>query len=145
MPHIRIFPAERSFPSREAFAAWLAQLRASGGEYHLMNAIAELPIGSVVLFRYADEIVGEGVVREYVRRPGAAPSPTGEAERHEASVSFAPGSIRFFRPPLPADVIQEVIGRDNDLHSEGGYCIIDRSLYLKLLVAHVRDRVGEFG
>ena len=135
MPHIQIFPAQTAYPSREAFAEALGQLRASG-EYRLVggNPIPELPAGSIVLFRYADEVVGEAIVREYVR--GAA---------DEARVVLVPGSVRFFKPPLRVEIVQEVIGRDNDLCARGGYCVIDRGLYLKLLAAHVRDRRGEFG
>jgi len=135
VPHIQVFPAQAGFPSREAFAESFAQLRASG-EYHLTgeNAVPELPVGSVVLFRYADEVVGEGVVREYIRGVG-----------DEARVIFAPGSIRFFKPPLLVEIVQEVIGRENDMRAENGYCVIDQGLYLKLLASHVRDRRGEFG
>jgi len=74
VPHIQIFPAQTAYPSREAFAEALGQLRASG-EYRLVggNPIPELPAGSIVLFRYADEVVGEAIVREYRRMWGFLP------------------------------------------------------------------------
>ena len=44
----------------------LTGLRGRGGVYHLTSAdaVANLPPGSIVLFRYGHEIIGEAVVRK---------------------------------------------------------------------------------
>jgi len=138
MPHIRIFPHHvKGFPSRDSLTTWLMTcLKARDGEYHLWsaNSVAELPAGSVVLFRYANELVGEAVVKRYVREGGVGRSLSGEEEPYEACVWFTTGSIRLFAPPITIEEVKTLIGESPDIKVERGYYIIrDWSVYPKLL------------
>jgi hypothetical protein len=55
MSHIRIFPhSKEEFPSLDMLTTWLlTALKARGGRYLIRsaNAVADLPTGSLVLFR----------------------------------------------------------------------------------------------
>src|ERR1700677_1447542 len=101
-PHIRIFPHSRAeFPTKENLTTWLANgLKHRGGQYLLVSRdrVAELPPGSVVLFRYGTDIVGEAVVKESLRDfpVTAQNSATGEDQAYESCVRFEPTSIRVY-------------------------------------------------
>jgi hypothetical protein len=148
MPHIRIFPhSQEEFPSLDALQTWLmTALKARSGRYLLRSrkAVAELPMGSIVLFRYADDVVGEGVVREYVRESHTGRTLTGEEQQYEAQVTFAPDSIRLFAPPVTVEELQRIVGEALPIMIPNGYYIIrDWGVYPKLLAGHV-GRAGAF-
>src|SRR5205807_1304193 len=101
MQHIRIFPhSQKEFPSLDSLMIWLLNaLRGKGGVYNLRSAdsIKDLPSGSVVLFRYGHNIVGEAVVwkeKEVYSEKLKERTLSGEDEEYEAQVTFAPSSIR---------------------------------------------------
>src|SRR5438067_1623191 len=146
-PHIRVFPCGSEFPSADALVTWLMiALRARGGRYHLRSgdAVADLAPGSVVLFRHGDTIVGEAVVREYVREGGTTRSLTGQDEPYGARVVFAPDTIRVFAPPLGIPDVQRVVGPSPDLTVARTYFSIrDWSVYPRLLAVHL-GQAGAF-
>ncbi len=106
---------------------WLmTALRGRGGRYHLRSgdAVADLAPGSIALFRHGDVIVGEGVVRKYVREPGADRSRTGAEVEYGARVEFAPDAIRVYAPPVPVAELQRLIGASPDISVPRGYYIV---------------------
>jgi hypothetical protein len=142
MPHIRIFPhSQEEFPSLDALQTWLlTALKARGGMYHLRSrkAAAELPAGSIVLFRYSDGLIGEGIVRDYTRESHTERMLNGQEQVYEALVTFAPDSIRLFAPPFPVEELQKIVGEALPIMIPNGYYIIrDWGVYPRLLAAHI--------
>lgn len=129
-PQVRIFPhnTTEEFPERDDLMTWLLNgLRGRGGEYHLTSAdaVADLPPGSVVLFRHGNEIVGEAVVRIGKELcPGKA---------YAAQVTFATSSIRLYSPPLPVKQIQQHIPERNISSSAQPYYILPWEAYGRIL------------
>jgi hypothetical protein len=148
--HIRIFPhSYEEFPSLDMLTTWLlTALKARGGRYLIRSAksVAELPLGSVVLFRYGHVIVGEAVVSRYVRDAAKGDRTLlGQETQYEAHVEFAPSSIRIFVPPLPVEVLQDLVGEGTNITASAQpyYKFEDWTLYAKLLAAHV-GKAGSF-
>jgi hypothetical protein len=136
-PQVRIFPhSKKEFPSVDHLRAWLLNgLRGRGGLYHLRakDAVAELPPGSIVLFRYGKEIVGEAVVRkgkELIQLKAKDATQSGEEEEYEAQVTFAPSSICLYAPPLTEEQIQT---QKNIITYKGAYVELDWMTYACIL------------
>ncbi len=142
-PHIRIFPHnQKEFPSRDTLTMWLLTgLKARGGEYLLVSrdAVAELPSGSLVLFRYGQVVVGEAVVKEYFRDlPVHDRNLAGDDQEYEARVRFSPGSIRVYAPPVGIEDLQSFIGESPNLSpSAQPYFKIENWNVYPRLLAHV--------
>lgn len=123
----------------------LTALKALGGVYKLRsrNSVAELPAGSVVLFRYADVVVGEAVVVEYSRESPSRAGQTllGERQDYEAYVRFSPGSIRVYAPPVEINELQSSIGDAPNLvpSAQPYFKIEDWAVYPKLLACVARS------
>jgi hypothetical protein len=113
-PHIRIFPhARKEFSSCDTLTTWLLTgLKARGGKYLLVSrdAVAELPPGSLVLFRYRQVVVGEAVVIEYSRDSSVNRNLAGDDQEYGACVWFSLSSIRVYAPPVGIKKLQEFIG-----------------------------------
>ena len=149
MPHIRIFPHnQKEFPDRDILTMWLLTgLKARGGKYLLVNknAVAKLPPGSLVLFRYGQLVVGEAVVNEYSRDYSSVKDRNlaGEYQKYEAYVRFSPSSIRVYAPPVDIKVLQSFIGESPNISVPRTYHKIkDWKVYQRLL-AHV-SKLGTF-
>jgi hypothetical protein len=154
MCHIRIFPHSREeFPLQRDLAAWLMTgLRANGGKYLITNRTQtgtnrpdELPAGSVALFRYGDNLLGEAVVRSYTKKPDTDPD---DKASYVAKVIFAPSSIRIYSPPVPVGVLATIVGDDDRFNLPFSYHQIDDwTVYPALLDAHMSGdfRVGGIG
>ena len=128
-PQVRIFAhSSKDYPTKDDLMAWLLNgLRGRGGEYRLTTAhrVKYLPPGSVVLFRYADEIVGEAVVskeKEIV-----------SGEEYAAQVTLAPSSIRLYSPPLPINRIQQLYPEKDISSSAQPYYILPWESYSHIL------------
>jgi hypothetical protein len=125
-------------------------LKANGGKYRITsesedssNRPAELPCGSVVLFRFEDLLVGEAVVHAYSPDPGVDED---SGKKYIARVFFVPSSIRIFCPPIPIKALQVLIGDAKKLTGRNPYYeFTDWTLYPKLLAAHVRGEIREQG
>jgi hypothetical protein len=136
---VRIFPhnVEDEFPSEDLLRMWLLNgLRGRGGEYHLRNkdAVADLPPGSIVLFRWGNAIVGEAVVwkqKEVFPQKKKDRTLLGKEQEYEAQVTFAPSSIRLYAPPLPVKLIQPHTGKD--LTFAGACTVLDWDVYARIL------------
>jgi len=104
------------------------------------RAVKDLAAGTLVLFRFADKIVGEGVVTTYQKKRETDKSALGEQVTYEATTTFAPSSLRLYSPPVPIEALQEIVGSDpNMLPSAQPYFIIkDWSVYPKLLAVVLR-------
>jgi hypothetical protein len=127
-PQVRIFPHNlEEFPLKDDLMAWLLNgLRGRGGEYHLVSfdAVAELPPGSIVLFRHGHEIIGEAVV-------GKGKEPC-SAKEYAAQVTFVPSSIRLYSPPLPVKQIQQNMEKDISSSAQP-YYKLDWEIYGRIL------------
>lgn len=143
IPQVRIFPhSQEEFPSKDLLMAWLLNgLRGRGGEYHLASAdsVADLPPGSIVLFRYGNEIVGEAVVwkeKETFPEGKKGKNLLGQEGQYGAQVTFAPSSIRLYSPPLLVDKIQSQLDRlqvKKDLSGARPYYLLDWNTYGHIL------------
>jgi hypothetical protein len=146
-PHIRIFPhSKKEFSSVDMLTTWLLTgLKARGGQYLLVSksAVAELPPGSLVLFRYDEVVVGEAVVKEYLRdSPVRDRTLAGEVQEYEASVWCLPSSIRVYAPPVEIEALQSFVGESpNMIPSAQPKFKIDWNVYPKLL-AHIVGKSG---
>jgi hypothetical protein len=116
---VRIFPhSQKEFPSEDSLLTWLlTALRGRGGVYHLRHAdaVKDLPAGSVVLFRYRNNIVGEAVVwkgKETFLEKAKDRTLTGEEAEYGAQVTFVPSSIRLYAPALPVERLQPHLEKD---------------------------------
>src|SRR5438034_504701 len=119
MSHIRIFPHSKDeFPSLDMLTTWLlTALKARGGRYLIRSskAVADLPTGSIVLFRYGHVLVGEAVECRYVRDSRNDWTLLGQGTQYEAHVEFSPSSIRAFVPPVPVEELQTIIGESSNI------------------------------
>lgn len=144
-PHIRILPHnQEEFASIDKLTSWLlTSLRARGGRYNLRsrNAIAELPNGSIVLFRYGHNIVGEAIVAGYFRESSIDRTLTGKEFNYEAYIVFSQTSIRVYAPPLPIKKLQRIIGESLDITTSAQpyYKIEDWNIYPGLLAEIVES------
>jgi len=144
-PHIRIFPhSKEEFPSVDSLTTWLLNgLKARGGTYHMRSskAVKDLEAGSIVLFRYHDKIVGEGVVSNYIKGAASDKTIAGEDVEYEARTVFSPSSIRVYSPPVDIEALQSLIGdQPNIVPSAQPYFIInDWSVYPRLLALVIQQ------
>jgi hypothetical protein len=143
MLHIRIFPhSKEEFPSLDLLTTWLlTALKARGGRYLIRSAdrIADLPTGSIVLFRYEHVLVGEAVVCRYVRDSRNDRTLLGLETQYQAHIEFSPSSIRLFVPPVPVEELQMILGSSANITASAQPYnkIEDWGVYPKLLAAHV--------
>jgi hypothetical protein len=139
-PHIHIFPhSQKEFPSRDTLTTWLLTgLKARGGKYFLSrDAVAELPPGSLVLFRYGQLVVGEAVVIEHSRELSGDRNGDDDQE-YEACVRFSPSSIRIYSPPVRIEDLQSFVGESPNLSpSAQPYFKIENWNVYPRLLAHV--------
>ncbi|MDP2858820.1 MAG: hypothetical protein Q8P50_12700 [Bacillota bacterium] len=139
-PIIRVFPHSRDeFPTADDLRTWLATaLKAKGGRYllHSLTGIGEgnTPPGSIGLFRFHDEIVGEAVVVEDVQRAKIQePSGVGgNAVTYEGFIQFVPSSIRLYVGGLAISDLQAVVGT-NLQSAQTRNVISDWSVYPAIL------------
>lgn len=132
MPHIRIFPHSREqFESDDVLKDWLKQ---NNGEYWLksLQPIKSVPTGSIVLFRFDKEIVGEAVVQRDIRKLD-----TNEFES-EGKIKFEPASIRIYKKPLKIKTLEKFTGK-NLKGANIYYKIYTWSIYSKILAETVKD------
>jgi len=115
-PVVKILPhSPKEFKTAEELANWLGTgLRARGGEYQVVRVSRryEMPPGSVCLFMKDRKVVGEGVVKESLRRhEGKEISPT-TGKPYEGAMIFEPSSLRRYVRPLELDLIQQISGKN---------------------------------
>jgi hypothetical protein len=145
---LRIFPhsSQEEFLTEDSLRAWLLNgLRGRGGRYLLRreNAVHELPVGSIVLFRYGDKIIGEGVVSKAKKSISEVTEKTemGTKQEYTAHVHFNPSSIRLYAPALDVkeikDHVKSVTGKDID--SAQPYYDLDWSVYPYILSKVVKE------
>jgi hypothetical protein len=139
-PQIRIFPhSQQEFPSEDSLLAWLLTgLRGRGGVYHLRNAnaVKDPPIGTVVLFRYSQKIVGEAVVwkaKETFSEKVKDRTLTGEEAEYGAQITFAPSSIRLYAPALSIEWLQKQLPEKDVEKFPAAYHDLGWTVYAKVL------------
>ena len=133
-PIIRIFPHKTWFPKDEDLKGWMHfTMRARGGTYYFRKAYKYLmnnnPPGTIVLFRYEDSIIGEGVVKVDTVKSNIS--------HYETMITFEPSSIRIYAKPLPVKRLAKIV--DKDLTSDTTYYGISMKYYGKILaeVIHI--------
>lgn len=134
---LRIFPTSREeFKTATDLRSWLhVGLRLSGGNYHLHTGISKIECGSIGLFRFDQDIVGEAVVA----KDGAEPCDHTEGGiRYESVVCFDPRSIRIYQRSVPIERVAEICGRDLSV-ARTYHKIEDWKVYPKLLAEIVSN------
>jgi hypothetical protein len=144
MCHIRIFPnSQGEFETQAQLSAWLmTTLRANGGKYRITTQSeqsnhrpAELPTGSIVLFRFNKLIIGEAVVLKYSNEPAKDEE---DGVDFLARVFFVPSSIRIFSPAIPIKVLDDLEEVPQNLSGANPYYrLVNWIVYPKMLAAHI--------
>ena len=135
-PNIRIFPHRKWFPKDEDIKGWLHfTMRNRGGTYYFRKAYKYIkhsnPPGTIVLFRYDEDIVGEAVV--------AIDTIKSNISHYEMMVTFDPSSIRIYKKPLTIQTLSKIV--EKDLKSDTTYYNIPMKYY-GLIMAEVVRRGG---
>lgn len=146
--HIRVFPHSRDeFPTVHSLQTWLMNsLKASGGNYYLRSptAVKDLDRGSIMLFRYGDEIVGEAVVHVHELGRFDRSTPSGELVTYQSRIEIETSSIRLYAPPIPVEDLQKMNhDRTNMITSAQPYYRIDNWEVYPKLIASVIEK-GRF-
>jgi hypothetical protein len=91
--------------------------------------------GSVVLFRYGHEIVGEAVVQKGIEDLSGSERNlwTGEVEEFEAMLTLAPSSIRLYSPPVDLKEKQKYVKDSNITTAANLYYELDGYVYVHVL------------
>ena len=138
-PIIRILPHTRAeFPSSDHLRTWmLTALKANGGCYLLRSfgvlGAGNNPPGSIVLFRFHDQIVGEAVIEQDVTRQNIEDlTPEGQPFTYEGYMKLAPSSIRAYIGSLSVAELGDLCGRDFSI-ANPYYKIDDWAVYPKIL------------
>lgn len=138
MSVIRIFPHSRKeFRSADELASWLQSgLRDRDGKYHLRNVgagIGSTPPGSVVLFRFDKEIIGEAIVKQDVIEEEIVDS----GYTYKGYIQFEQSSVRVYRGFLPIEFLEKASGRDLSV-ARPYYKIDDWGVYAKVIKEQVK-------
>ena len=137
MPDIRIFPTARGeFESVDKLREWLDSALRRDGKYHLCPRkpgepdptprIKAIDAGSVGLFRFHDEFIGEGVIASGVEC-GDFTDPANNLRYYQLA-HFDPSSIRIYRQGIAVEPLG-VTGKAN------AYQKMDWAFYGRLLAA----------
>ena len=109
---VRIFPHSRDeFETADEIRIWLYNgLRLRDGGYYLraIKGVGSIPRGSIVLFRFDKDIVGEAIVKENVKEVDVIES----GVRYEGMIKFEASSIRIYRRPIKIKFLENITGRD---------------------------------
>lgn len=138
METLRIFPHDAAvFATEDDLTAWImTALKARGGRYYLLAddprpvpAENMMEPGSVVLFRYANNIVGEAVIRSFDKTAGTQR----DGRSYQAVATFVTSSIRIYSPAISTHALQQLIGESPNISVERSYHQLDWSAYPKVL------------
>lgn len=145
---VRVFPhSQQEFPTEDSLRTWLLTgLRGRGGVYHLRdaNAVKDPPVGTVVLFRYGQRIIGEALVsraKETFPQKVKVRILTAEEVEYSAQITFAPSSIRLYAPPLPIERLQDELPEKDVEKFPLAYHKLEWGVYAKVL-QHVITQGG---
>lgn len=139
-PVVRIFPhSKEEFEDSDELRTWLiTALKARGGRYrlHVDSSYGSNPSGSLILFRYENEIIGEAVVeQDYIAYD--KPLKIGDFT-YGGFIKFVPSSIRVYVGGLPVKVLGEFCGRDFS-GARPYYKIEDWAVYPKILAEVAKE------
>jgi hypothetical protein len=136
--HVRIFPHSKDeFRTEDSLLTWLlTALRGRGGVYLLRDEsqVKDLSAGSIVLFRYGQNLVGEAVVwkeKQIFPQKVKDRTLTGELAEYEGQLTFCPSSIRLYAPAISVEKIQAHL--EKDIVKYPSYTKLDWSVYAKVL------------
>ena len=128
---IRIFPHSREeFKTDDELRSWLYNgLRLKDGEYYLraIRGVGSIPKGSIVLFRFDKDIVGEAIVKEDVKKIDIIEN----GVKYEGMIKFEASSIRIYRRPIKIKFLEKITGRDFSVART--YFKIDWNIYPQIL------------
>jgi hypothetical protein len=127
-PIIRIFPHKTWFPKDEDLKGWMHfTMRNRGGTYYFRKGYKYIkhanPPGTLVLFRYEDSIVGDGIVKIDTVKSNIS--------HYEIMITFEPTSLRIYRKPLPVKKLSKIVNKD--LKSDTTYYSIPMKHYGEIM------------
>ena len=137
---IRIFPHSREeFETDDELRTWLHNgLRLRDGKYYLRSiqpvGLGKNPPGTLVLFRFDKEILGEAVVKEDVVK---VERQRGDVE-YEGMIKFEASSIRIYRKPIKVEYLEKLTGRDLSV-AKTYFKFDDWNIYHRILEEAVKD------
>ena len=137
---IRIFPHSREeFEADDELRTWLHNgLRLRDGKYYLRSiqpvGLGKNPPGTLVLFRFDKEILGEAVVKEDVVK---VERQRGDVE-YEGMIKFEASSIRIYRKPIKVEYLEKLTGRDLSV-AKTYFKFDDWNIYHRILEEAVKD------
>ena len=136
MTTVRIFPHSRDeFETDDELRSWLHNgLRLRDGEYYLRatKGIGSIPRGSIVLFRFDKDIVGEAIVKEDVQKVDIIR----RGVKYEGMIKFEASSIRIYRRPIKIKFLENITGRDFSVART--YFKIEWDVYRQILAEVVK-------
>lgn len=93
-----------------------------------------------MLFRHSDFIVGEAIAIECDSNTSVSRMLNGKKREYEATITFAPSSVRLFSPPIRIELLQSIIGSSPKIVTARNnyYCIPDLSVHPRLLYEHLK-------
>ena len=137
---IRIFPHSREeFETDDELRTWLHNgLRLREGKYYLRSiqpvGLGKNSPGTLVLFRFDKEILGEAVVKEDVVK---VERQRGNVE-YEGMIKFEASSIRIYRKPIKVEFLKKVT-KLNLVGANVYYKFDDWNIYPKILEEVAKD------
>jgi hypothetical protein len=137
---IRIFPHSREeFETDDELRTWLHNgLRLRDGKYYLRSiqpvGLGKNSPGTLVLFRFDKEILGEAVVKEDVVK---VERQRGDVE-YKGMIKFEASSIRIYRKPIKVEFLEKLTGRDLSV-AKTYFKFDDWNIYHKILEEAVKD------
>jgi len=139
-PIIRIFPHSREeFKSADELRTWLYnELRLRDGKYNLRSiqtvGIGKNTPGTLILFRFNKEILGEAIVKEDVIEE----KNIFEEIEYEGMIRVEASSIRIYRKPIGINFIEKITDRDLSI-AQNHYKFNDWNIYSKILEEVVKN------
>jgi hypothetical protein len=103
-PKLCIFPNSREKESDtvEDRRDLIRNLKKNGRYYfRSLHSVGDIPLGSVALFAFKDQLHGEAIVRHTIKRKLVYRY----GERYEGYITFEPTSVRLFRVPVSTRLI----------------------------------------
>lgn len=137
--HIRIFPCNREeFETVEELRIWLEKTLPleREGRYRLrtLQNIKSVPQGSIVLFRFDQEIIGEAIVRQDIQEINEEIN----GVNYVGAIYFEPSSIRIYKRPLPVSFIEQLSNK-NLAVPRSYYKIYDFNIHKAILEKEKED------
>ncbi len=128
---IRIFPhSKKEFNNESDLQKWLkSDLILQDGKYLLrtINGVGSIPVGSMVLFRFNKNIVGQAVVERDIKPINKETN----GVTYKGIIKFNISTIKVYRKPLPIGFVEKLTDRSFQF-ARAYYKFYDYSIYDKI-------------